>query len=153
MQGLRFRPATLGDVEAIAANNIATALETEGLRLPPRRARRGVLQMIQDPAKGFYLLAELEAQVVGQLMVTLEWSDWRDGAFWWVQSVYVVPEHRRMGVLTALFRELESRARSAEGVVGLRLYVERGNLQAQEAYSRLGLDGSRYLVFEKDFTR
>jgi len=150
--GLEIRGPRPSDLETIADNNIATAWETERRRLDPHGAREGVRAVLDDPGKGFYLLAEKGGKVIGQIMVTKEWSDWRNGAFWWLQSVYVVPEERGKGVFKALFRELEGRARATEGVVGIRLYVERGNARAQEAYSRLGLDGTRYIVFEDDHT-
>ena len=149
---LSIRGAVPEDLGVIAENNIATAWETERRRLDSEGARKGVKAVLEDPGKGFYLLAERDGRPIGQCMVTLEWSDWRNGAFWWIQSVYVVPEERGKGVFTALFRELEARAKATEGVVGLRLYVERSNARAQEAYSRLGLDGSRYIVFEDDYT-
>jgi GNAT superfamily N-acetyltransferase len=149
---LEIRGARPEDLEVLARNNIATAMETEGRALDPQGAREGVRAVLLDPAKGFYLLAVRDGIPIGQCLVTSEWSDWRNGAFWWLQSVYVVPEERGRGAFKSLFRELVARSKRTEEVVGIRLYVERGNRLAHEVYSRLGLDGTRYIVFEDDYT-
>jgi ribosomal protein S18 acetylase RimI-like enzyme len=141
------------DLDAIVGNNLAMASETEGRSLDPKVARAGVDAVLSDPGKGFYLVVESLGRIVGQCMITYEWSDWRDGVFWWIQSVYVEPEARGRGVFTSLFREVERLAMSDEVVVGLRLYVERNNRLAQGVYSRMGMDGSHYIVFESDFTK
>src|SRR5437899_514915 len=100
------------------------ALETEGLRLAGSVVKAGVLAVLRDPAKGFYLVATSRGRVVGQLMVTFEWSDWRNAHWWWIQSVYVEPGARRRGAFRSLYREAVARARR-EGAHGIRLYVER----------------------------
>src|SRR6185369_14223969 len=110
MSDLVIRRAEPRDLAALVAGNAAMALETEGRRLDPARLERGVRALLADPAKGFYLVAEEAGNVVGQLMITTEWSDWRDGVFWWIQSVHVVPSHRRRGVYRRLHREAEQRA-------------------------------------------
>jgi ribosomal protein S18 acetylase RimI-like enzyme len=150
---MRIRRARAPDLDVIVANNLAMALETEGKGLDPKVARSGARSVLDDEGRGFYLVAESDDRIVGQCMITYEWSDWRDGAFWWIQSVYVSPEDRGRGVFSALFREVERLAKDDGGVVGLRLYVERNNMAAQQAYSRLGMDGSHYIVFESHFTR
>lgn len=148
---LVIRPATASDVETIAAYNHAMALETEHLELDPERLRRGVAAVVADPAKGFYLVGEEAGEVAGQLLVTFEWSDWRNGVFWWVQSVYVRPASRGRGVYTTLYREIERRAGEAGDVCGIRLYVERENERAQATYRKLGMRPTVYEMYESDF--
>ncbi len=146
-----IRPAALADAETIAAYNAAMARETEHLELDPPRLHSGVRAVLADPSKGFYLVAEQAGRVIGQMMVTFEWSDWRNGVFWWIQSVYVHPEFRGQGVFKQLYRHVEDRARSDGGVCGLRLYVEKENRNAQRTYQRLGMAKTSYDVYEVDF--
>ncbi len=148
---LIVRPATGADTDIIARFNRAMAAETEGLELDPDRVRAGVAAVLSDAGKGFYLIAEEEGRAVGQLMVTFEWSDWRNGNFWWIQSVYVEPAHRRQGVFRRLYAETLERARSQSGVCGLRLYVEENNRRAQQAYESLGMRLTPYRLYEVDF--
>jgi GNAT superfamily N-acetyltransferase len=136
------------DANVLAEFNALMARETEGKKLDTAVVARGVARVFDDPAKGFYLVAEAGGEVVGQLMVTYEWSDWRDGWFWWVQSVYVRRDHRRRGVFRSLFDEVVRLARAAGDVVGLRLYVERDNARAGATYERLGMTDAGYLVRE-----
>jgi ribosomal protein S18 acetylase RimI-like enzyme len=150
---VNLRPAGAGDAAAIAAHNIAMAQETEGRALDPATVRAGVEAVLADPKRGFYLVAEAGGEVVGQAMVTYEWSDWRNGDFWWVQSVYVAPAFRRQGVFTRIFVAIEAAARARPGVVGLRLYVEKENTAAQETYRCLGMARSDYVFFEHEFVR
>ncbi|TAJ45853.1 GNAT family N-acetyltransferase [Methanofollis fontis] len=145
------RPARAGDAGSIAAFNRAMAMETEGRVLDVLTVEAGVEAVFVDPGRGRYFVAEADGRVIGQAMVTTEWSDWRCGEFWWVQSVYVEPSWRRRGVFTALFGCVEAEARRSPGVVGLRLYVERENRTAQETYRRLGMAESDYLMFETEF--
>lgn len=144
---LALRPATLADLATLADWNQAMARETEARELPRATLEAGIAALLRDPTKGFYLVAEREGLVVGQLMITYEWSDWRNATFWWIQSVHVAVEHRRTGVYTALHREIERRAREA-GACGLRLYVERDNARAQATYEHLGMSRSRYELYE-----
>lgn len=146
-----LRPACQADARVIAKYNIAMALETEGKVLDSETVRKGVAAVLADPTKGFYLLAESGGQVVGQAMVTFEWSDWRDGVFWWLESVYVHPDFRRRGVFGCLFRTLEAEARARPEVVGLRLYVDHENKAAQETYRHLGMASSNYALYELEF--
>ena len=148
---LSIRRATLDDAPLLSAGNVTMAHETEGLTLDPSRALRGVRAVFEDPSRGFYLLAERGGAVVGQLMVTYEWSDWRDGVFWWIQSVYVTPEARRAGVYRALYASLLEQARSDDGVCGVRLYVHHDNDIATRTYRALGMDAAAYQLFEVDF--
>ena len=146
-----IRPAALADAATIADYNAAMARETEHLELDPPRLLSGVRAVLADPSKGFYLVAEEAGRVVGQMMVTFEWSDWRNGVFWWIQSVYVHPEFRGQGVFQQIYRYVEDRAKSDGGVCGLRLYVEKENRNAQRTYERLGMAKTSYDVYEVDF--
>lgn len=145
---ISIRAGVLEDAPIVAEFNRRMAHETEGLELDPGVLARGVASALADPAKGRYLLAEVNGQVVGQLMWTTEWSDWRDGWFWWIQSVYVAAEARRHGVFRALYAAIRSRATEAGDVIGLRLYVEEHNRRAQETYAKLGMTRTHYQVYE-----
>ena len=146
---LSIRPARADDAPAIVEFNRRMAHETEGLELDAAILGRGVARALADPSKGRYLLAESDGQVVGQLMFTTEWSDWRDGWFWWIQSVYVVESARRLGVFRALYDRTAELAREAGDVIGLRLYVEEHNARAQATYLKQGMARTHYLVFER----
>ena len=146
---ISIRRATSADRPLLIEYNRAMALETEHKRLDETTLARGVAAVFDDSAKGFYLVADSTGEMVGQLMITTEWSDWRNGWFWWIQSVYVRPENRKQGVFRSLFQEAERLARAAGNVVGMRLYVERDNSNAQRTYERLGMYDTGYLVFEK----
>ena len=150
-EAVRIRAAHTGDLDALAAFNAAMALETENKALDPVVLRAGVARVLAESARGFYLVAEVEGAVAGCLMITFEWSDWRNGDWWWLQSVYVAPEFRRHGVFRALYAEVERRAAQRADVVGLRLYVERDNARAQRTYDDLGLRTSHYEMREKEF--
>lgn len=143
------RPARPADAATIADFNRRMALETEALELDPATLHRGVTAALADPAKARYAVAEADGRLVGQLMVTLEWSDWRDGWIWWIQSVYVAPEARRHGVLAALYAHVREAAKGQGDVRAIRLYVESENAVAQRAYERLGMARTHYLVFEE----
>ena len=127
------------------------ALETERLALDEAVVRPGVAAVLDDDSLGFYLVAEVEGQPAGQLMVTFEWSDWRNGLWWWIQSVYVRPEFRRRGVYSALHRRVAEEARAADGICGIRLYVEQDNTTAQQVYKSLEMYPTRYHIYEVEF--
>lgn len=148
-QAPTIRKAELRDAAAIAGFNSAMALETEGKALLPERVNPGVLRLLNDPSLGFYVVAEQAGNVVGSLMVTNEWSDWRNGLFWWIQSVYIVPAARRQGVYRALYDFVRDMARADPGICGFRLYVEKDNTTAQRTYSSLGMEPTDYLVYEE----
>ena len=148
---IHIRRATVADTEIIAQHCAAMAAETENLALDRDRLRRGVEAVLQDPSKGFYTVAEADGAVVGQMMVTLEWSDWRNGTFWWLQSVYVQPEYRRRGVYRQLYERVLEAARARKDICGLRLYVSQENAAAQQVYARLGMRKAHYDMFELDF--
>jgi ribosomal protein S18 acetylase RimI-like enzyme len=141
------RPATSGDADVLAEYNIRMARETEGLALTPATVREGVSAALADRAKGIYFVAEIGDLVVGQLLVTAEWSDWRNGEMWWIQSVYVAPDYRGRGIFRSLYDHTVEQAR-AQGVPALRLYVEEGNAAAQGVYARLGMKPAGYVVYE-----
>ncbi len=150
-QRLTVRPATRADIPLLAAFNAAMAWETERKRLDPERLARGIAGPFEQPGRGRYFVAELGGVVVGSLLVTYEWSDWRNGDWWWIQSVYVAETARRLGVFRALYAEVESQARATAGVVGLRLYVERENQRAQDTYRALGMEHCHYHMYERPF--
>lgn len=150
---IMVRLAAPKDATTISVGNCATALETEGWVLNPATALAGVQAVLDDPSRGFYLVAEMGGDVVGQCMVTFEWSDYRNGVFWWLQSVYVQPEARRRGVFLHLYRTVEEMARARADVTGLRLYVEAANRTAQEAYFRAGMQRAPYVLLEQDWGR
>jgi ribosomal protein S18 acetylase RimI-like enzyme len=143
------RPATPADALVVALFNQLLARESENLELDPATVAAGVMAVLGDPAKGSYFIAELDGQPIGQLMLTIEWSDWRNGPIYWIQSVYVVAEQRGGGVFRALWERAVEAARAA-GARAIRLYVEESNTAAQEVYRRVGMHRSGYLVFEKE---
>jgi GNAT superfamily N-acetyltransferase len=145
---LTLRRATPADAAVVAEFNAALARESEGKELDPATLAAGVRAALADPAKGVYTLAERGGEVVGQMMLTYEWSDWRNGWFWWVQSVYVRPAARRGGVFRALFADVLARAAADPGVIGVRLYMEHGNARARETYRSMGMVEAGYEVFE-----
>ncbi len=147
---LILRRAQTADASVVAEFNQAMAWETERKELNPAVVQAGVLAVINEPRRGFYLVAERAGQVVGGLMITYEWSDWRNADFWWIQSVYVRPEARRQGVYAALYREIEARAQAA-GACGIRLYVENDNQAAMRTYTALGMEDAHYRVMERSF--
>src|SRR5262245_7645972 len=145
---MKIRISTQADLDFIAAANAALATETEGTTLDLALLRPGVQAVLNGASLGRYYVAEIDGQAVGQLMTTFEWSDWRNGLFLWIQSVYVLPAHRGDGVFRALFGHLESLARDDSRICGIRLYVDRGNHRAQEVYRRMGMHRSNYGVME-----
>jgi len=145
---IKIRKAELADAAIIAEFNLLLANETEGLRLDPDCVRAGVMTLLADSTKGVYYVAEIEETIAGQLMITYEWSDWRNGNIWWIQSVYVRQEFRQKGVFTELFHTLEALARVQKDVCGLRLYMHADNRTARRSYERLGMHQTKYEVFE-----
>ena len=142
-----FRAAKPNDAEAIIDFQLAMALETEEVSLDRVIVTRGVNAVFRNPSHGRYFVAEAGGRVAASLLITYEWSDWRDGLVWWIQSVYVVPELRGQRVYAGLYDHVKSIAMS-ENVRGIRLYVDKRNTRAQEVYTRLGMNGQHYLVFE-----
>ena len=152
---LNVRRARTEDAAMIASFSAAMALETEGRHLDPDRLYDGTIALLASPERGFFMVAELQQddwrQLIGQLMITFEWSDWRNGAFWWIQSVYVDPAWRRKGVYRRLHDTVVEIGKADEKMCGIRLYVARDNCAAQMVYRRVGLTPSIYEVYEDDF--
>jgi GNAT superfamily N-acetyltransferase len=147
---ITIRSARLDDLDAIVAGNIALAEESEQLRLNEETLRAGIGALLEGHAPGRYWVAEADGVVVGQLLITFEWSDWRNRMVWWIQSVYVAPTARRRGVFRALYEHAKREAQ-AQGAGGLRLYVDLTNSRAQTVYAALGMKGDHYRVFEDMF--
>jgi GNAT superfamily N-acetyltransferase len=144
------RAARIDDLEALVEGNVALAEESEHVRLDADTLRQGIRALLESRAPGRYWVAELDGRVVGQLLITFEWSDWRNRMVWWIQSVYVSPEVRRRGVFRELFERAKREAQEA-GAGGLRLYVDTANTRAQAVYAALGMNGDHYRVFEAMF--
>ena len=143
-----IRQATHLDISTIVMFNIAMASETEDKALDPITLQQGVSEVLSNPVKGFYLLAVFSETIVGQLMITSEWSDWRNGYFWWIQSVYVKQDHRKRGVYRALNEEVLNLARLNGGICGIRLYVDKDNTAAQQVYRNLGMSEANYDMYQ-----
>lgn len=148
---LAIRPAHQGDLDDLVEFNQALAHETENRALSAETLRSGVLGLLARPQYGFYLVAQNGDALAGALLVTFEWSDWRDGVYWWVQSVYVRPAYRGQGVYRALYSAVKTRAATQPEVRGCRLYVEQNNLAAQQVYAKLGMKPTGYQVYEELF--
>jgi GNAT superfamily N-acetyltransferase len=134
---MKIRIANIGDAEAITAQNISLAKESENIILSSETVFAGVKALLSDKKKGFYLVAEENGTIVGQLMITVEWSDWRNKPIWWVQSVYVSKEWRKKGVFTQLLDYIRLKARK-QGVAFLRLYAHKNNRSAMRVYEKVG---------------
>jgi len=152
---LNVRLAKPEDAAMIASFSAAMALETEGRRLDLDRLQDGTITLLNSPDRGFFMVAEIELagdrQLLGQLMITYEWSDWRNGAFWWIQSVYVDSAWRRKSVFRRMYETVMATAKTTPNVCGVRLYVEENNGIAQVVYRKVGLTPSSYAIFETDF--
>ncbi|MDP6045594.1 MAG: GNAT family N-acetyltransferase [Phycisphaerae bacterium] len=148
-QEITVRRAEISDVDVITGFNRAMALETEGIVLLEETSLRGVNAPFRDPSLGFYLVAECDSKVVGSLMITTEWSDWRAGNFWCVQSVYVLPDFRRRGIYRRLYKFVQEMGAANPEVCGFRLYTERNNAKAQQTYKALGMEELEYTMFEE----
>ncbi|HZX23229.1 MAG TPA: GNAT family N-acetyltransferase [Woeseiaceae bacterium] len=148
---LRIRDAETADAAIIAEFNRLLAAESEDITLDPETVAAGVAALLADPSLGRYWLAERDGEVVGQIMTTREWSDWRNGMLWWIQSVYVRPEARGRGIFSALYRHVERLARETPGIGGLRLYVDDRNERARRVYEAMGMEDGGYRVMEAIF--
>ena len=148
---IAIRKASPDDLATIARYNQHMALETEDRDLPGEIITDGVKAVLDQPEIGQYYLASVEDQIAGQLMITREWSDWRNGWFWWIQSVYVAKEFRSRGVFSLLYQHIKQLAQNDGNVCGIRLYVENNNSRAQATYQKLGMDTTHYLLMEEEF--
>ena len=151
--GISIRDAVPADAEPIADYNNYLAEETEARSLDSDLIGSGVAAFLADPSKGRYWVAEADGVIVGQIAVTFEWSDWRNGMIWWIQSVYVHTDHRRKGVYSSLYRHAESIARTDPEVIGIRLYVEKDNARAKSTYAKLGMRETNYQIMQCLFDR
>lgn len=150
---IAIRRAIETDLELLVGFQVAMATESEGKGLDETTLRRGISTALLDDDLALYLVAEIAGKAVGTLMVTWEWSDWRDGRFWWIQSVYVAPTHRRHGVYSAMHRHVSALASEDPTAVGIRLYVEKDNSGAHATYRQLGMAETHYRLFETEFVR
>ena len=150
MDKLLTREGTFSDIETIVKFQKEMALETEEKILLESSIKLGVTEVIRDKQKGTYLIGEYEGDIIGSLLITYEWSDWRNGWFWWIQSVYVKKRWRRRGVYSHLYEEVKKLSISAGNVCGIRLYVEKENKIAQSVYKNLGMYNTKYLLYETE---
>ena len=150
---IHVRPARQEDVSLMVRWQMAMALETEDKPLDEAVLARGIQRAFEDAHKGRYFIAEIEGRPAGTLMLTWEWSDWRDGWWWWIQSVYVDPDFRRRGVYRALHAHVLALAEADPDVRGLRLYVEQENVNARRTYEFLGMQHPGYVLYEKSIAR
>jgi ribosomal protein S18 acetylase RimI-like enzyme len=146
---MNIRLAQKEDAPALVEFNQAMALETEGKQLDSNTLRNGVEAVFSDEKKGFYIVAENDGEIIGGLMVTFEWSDWRNSWFWWIQSVYILPDFRGQGIYRLLYEFVKNKAGKSENVCGFRLYVEKENVRAQKVYEKLDMTQSHYLMYEE----
>ena len=150
-QDIMVRHACLTDLDRLVRFSAAMAEETENRKLDLKRLRQGIAAVLTSTESGEYLVAEMRAAVIAQLLITYEWSDWRNGTFWWIQSVYVEPAMRRRGVFRAMHEYVLVETQRRPDVCGIRLYVEKDNAGAREAYRRLGMRATAYEIYEQDF--
>ncbi len=147
---MNIRIANAEDADSLVEFNQAMALETEGKQLDAETLANGVAAVFSDDKKGFYVVAEIDGRIVGGLMVTYEWSDWRNAWFWWIQSVYIRPEARGQKIYSHLYNFVKAKAAENGNVCGFRLYVETDNSRAQRVYERVGMEASHYLMYEEE---
>ena len=148
MTEVLYRAATREDILPIIDFQMAMARETEDVALDRDTLMRGVEALFSDPSLGRYFVAEVDGEVVGSLMITYEWSDWRNGMVWWIQSVFVLPAFRRRGIYAGLYAHIKALVEPEAWIRGIRLYVDNRNVDAQKVYARLGMEGEHYRVFE-----
>ncbi len=149
MNNVTIRLATVADADFIVDAQIRMAYETEGMVLDKAVAGKGVEAIFRDPLKGFYIVGETDSQVLCScLMITPEWSDWRNNWVWWIQSVYVVPAMRKLGVFGTMYDHIKTMVKQRDDIAGIRLYVDNTNLNAREVYSRVGMTDQHYRLFE-----
>ena len=147
---MNIRLAEKSEIAALVEFNQAMALETEGKHLDAATLRDGVEAVFGDKKKGFYVVAEKQDTIIGGLMVTYEWSDWRNAWFWWIQSVYIRPEFRGQKIYSRLYDFVQAQAAASGNVCGFRLYVESDNISAQKVYDAVGMHASHYLMYEEE---
>ena len=146
---MHIRKGQKSDLNALIQFNLAMAKETEDLALDESVLTQGVNTLLSNPERGFYLVAEVDGEIAGSLMVTFEWSDWRAKDYYWIQSVYIRPQNRRQGIYAKLYQEVKQIAEQNGGAASFRLYVEQDNAKAQSTYSALGMEKSYYQMYEE----
>ena len=151
MDQISIREGSISDTPTIAKFQPQMALETESKILKESTIRQGVESVLKCPNKGFYIIAETDSQVIGSLLVTYEWSDWRNGWFFWIQSVFVDAKYRRQGVYRVMHSEVIRRTKESGNCCGIRLYVEKDNRNAQKVYKTLGMHETDYYLYEEEF--
>lgn len=150
-ENITIRKGKRQDVDTIVNFNVALARKSENIQLNPLTVIQGVQALLENPQYGFYVVAERDGTVLGCLMITYEWSDWRNSVLWWMQSVFVRPESRRQGVLKKLFTFIREKAKQQGNVCGFRLYVEKNNQNALAGYERVGMKKTAYDMYEDLF--
>jgi GNAT superfamily N-acetyltransferase len=145
---LVIEEARIGDLNTLVEFQLKMAMETEELKLDREILIKGVKAVYEDPAKARYFVARIDERVVGMLMITLEWSDWRNGWVWWIQSVYVEQEFRKDGIFRSLYTYIRNVVENSDSIRGLRLYVDKRNIKAQKVYNALGMTGEHYTTYE-----
>jgi len=146
---IHIQKATVQDIDTLIDFQQRLAFESEGVTLDGDVLRKGLRALFADPNKGFYFVAKENAEVIGCHMITFEWSDWRNGMVWWIQSVYVKETHRKKGVFKLMFDNLLSILSTDPDIIGLRLYVDKSNARAMKVYEAMGMDGAHYTVYER----
>jgi ribosomal protein S18 acetylase RimI-like enzyme len=144
----KIRLANIDDSLAIAAFQLKMAIETENLQLDTETVGKGVKAVFEKPGFGQYLVAEKDGQIIASMLTTFEWSDWRNAQVWWLQSVYVIPEFRRQGIFKRMYDFVKTLVDMNENIGGIRLYVDKTNVRAQQVYKAVGMNGEHYQVFE-----
>lgn len=145
---MNVRKANINDQKAIVDFQLAMASETEGIELDRNIVEKGVEAVLNDPNKGSYYVAEINDKVVSSLLTTFEWSDWRNGTILWIQSVYVMPDYRRMGVYRNMYSHIKEMVLNTNNLNGIRLYADKSNLPAHKTYENLGMNQDHYITFE-----
>ncbi len=145
---IQIRIARVEDLASIVEFQLAMALETENLQLDKPTVEKGVAAAFHDPAKGRYFVTEIDGEVAASLMITFEWSDWRNGMVYWIQSVFVKEKFRRLGIYRKMYAHIQELVNNDENVRGIRLYVDKTNVRAQKTYENTGMNGEHYQLFE-----
>lgn len=145
---IEIREAIVNDQETIVNFQMVMAMETEDLNLDREVLSKGVRAVLEDSSKARYFIAEGDGKALGMLMITTEWSDWRNRWVWWIQSVYTAPECRKQGIYKLLYEHVKEIVIKSEDIGGIRLYVDKRNIKAQNVYTNLGMNGDHYSTFE-----
>ncbi len=143
-----IREANKSDIQLITDFQLTMAMESEGMKLDKNVLEKGVSAVFDDPAKGKYYVAEYKSEVVGSMLNTFEWSDWRNGNIIWFQSVYVMPDFRKLGIFKKMYAHIKALVKADQHLVGMRLYVDKGNVRAQKVYQAMGMNGEHYDTYE-----